>query len=228
MHDFVHLLGLCERCLLLSKELIDGLAGGISFTRADYTDEGSGSSLRSAEDFEAAMRGLTMYPEVRPALFCIQPWFSAIRSREDGKTAPGIPCCNDLARYESLAACPILLKIQKVSEGFNKVQLRSGPVLLSACGSCPGSARSTRASGRAQTNHQGRMQEMRREIAAQFAERPWYTSGSTLVLSRLTAPRSVLLGDAAHAVSAAFGQGVNSALEARAPAACFSEPGDWT
>lgn len=60
------------------------------------------------------------------------------------------------------------------------------------------------------------MQEMRVEIAAQFAERPWYTSGSTLVLSRLTAPRAVLLGDAAHAVSAAFGQGVNSALEARA------------
>ncbi|CAL8472165.1 g11707 [Coccomyxa elongata] len=97
-------------------------SGGISFTRADYTDEGSGGSLRTAEDFEAAMRGLTMYPE-----------------------------------------------------------------------------------------------EMRAEIAAQFAERPWYTSGSTLVLSRLTAPRAVLLGDAAHAVSAAFGQGVNSALEARAP-----------
>ncbi|BDA47389.1 Kynurenine 3-monooxygenase [Coccomyxa sp. Obi] len=93
-------------------------SGGISFTRADYTDEGSGGSLRTAEDFEAAMRGLTMYPE-----------------------------------------------------------------------------------------------EMRREIAEQFAERPWYTSGSTLVLSRLTAPRAVLLGDAAHAVSAAFGQGVNSALE---------------
>ena len=35
-------------------------------------------------------------------------------------------------------------------------------------------------------------------------------------VSRLTAPRAVLLGDAAHAVSAAFGQGVNSALEARA------------
>ncbi len=52
-------------------------------------------------------------------------------------------------------------------------------------------------------------------MAGQFAERPWYTSGSTLVLSRLTAPRAVLLGDAAHAVSAAFGQGVNSALEAR-------------
>lgn len=56
---------------------------------------------------------------------------------------------------------------------------------------------------------------MRREIAGQFAERPWYTSGSTLVLSRLTARRAVLLGDAAHAVSAAFGQGVNSALEVR-------------
>ena len=44
-------------------------------------------------------------------------------------------------------------------------------------------------------------------------QRPWYTSGSTLQVSRLTAPRAVLLGDAAHAVSAAFGQGVNSALE---------------
>ena len=32
-------------------------------------------------------------------------------------------------------------------------------------------------------------------------------------VSRLTGPRVVLLGDAAHAVSAAFGQGVNSALE---------------
>lgn len=60
-------------------------------------------------------------------------------------------------------------------------------------------------------------QAMRREMAEQFAERPWYTSGSTLVLSRLTAPRCVLLGDAAHAVSAAFGQGVNSALEACPP-----------
>ena len=34
-------------------------------------------------------------------------------------------------------------------------------------------------------------------------------------VSRLTGPRVVLLGDAAHAVSAAFGQGVNSALEVR-------------
>lgn len=51
------------------------------------------------------------------------------------------------------------------------------------------------------------------EIAEQLVDRPWYTSGSTLQVSRLTAPRVVLLGDAAHAVSAAFGQGVNSALE---------------
>ena len=57
------------------------------------------------------------------------------------------------------------------------------------------------------------MQAMRREIAEQLVDRPWYTSGSTLQVSRLTAPRVVLLGDAAHAVSAAFGQGVNSALE---------------
>ena len=54
---------------------------------------------------------------------------------------------------------------------------------------------------------------MRREIAEQFVQRPWYTSGSTLQVSRLTAPRALLLGDAAHAVSAAFGQGVNAALE---------------
>ena len=57
------------------------------------------------------------------------------------------------------------------------------------------------------------LQEMRRNIAEQFVQRPWYTSGSTLQVSRLTAPRAVLLGDAAHAVSAAFGQGVNAALE---------------
>ena len=57
------------------------------------------------------------------------------------------------------------------------------------------------------------LQDMRDEIAKQFTERPWYTSGSTLQVSRLTAPRVVLLGDAAHAVSAAFGQGVNAALE---------------
>ena len=57
------------------------------------------------------------------------------------------------------------------------------------------------------------LQEMRRDIAEQFVQRPWYTSGSTLQVSRLTAPRAVLLGDAAHAVSAAFGQGVNAALE---------------
>ena len=54
---------------------------------------------------------------------------------------------------------------------------------------------------------------MRRDIAEQFVQRPWYTSGSTLQVSRLTAPHALLLGDAAHAVSAAFGQGVNSALE---------------
>lgn len=62
------------------------------------------------------------------------------------------------------------------------------------------------------------MQEMRRQMAEQFAERPWYTSGSTLQVSQLTALRVVLLGDAAHAVSAAFGQGVNAALEVRC---CF-------
>ncbi len=45
-------------------------------------------------------------------------------------------------------------------------------------------------------------QEMRAAIAGQLAERPWYTSGSTLQVSRLTGPRVVLLGDAAHAGAA--------------------------
>jgi 2-polyprenyl-6-methoxyphenol hydroxylase-like FAD-dependent oxidoreductase len=39
------------------------------------------------------------------------------------------------------------------------------------------------------------------------------TAAAALKFPRLPAPRVVLLGDAAHAVSAAFGQGVNSALE---------------
>lgn len=60
-------------------------------------------------------------------------------------------------------------------------------------------------------------------MAEQFTQRPWYTSGSTLQVSRLTAPCVVLLGDAAHAVSAAFGQGVNSALEVCA----FMAPSGW-
>ena len=56
---------------------------------------------------------------------------------------------------------------------------------------------------------------MRQAIAQQLASRPWYTSGSTLQVSRLAFRHCVLVGDAAHAVSAAFGQGVNAALEVR-------------
>lgn len=40
---------------------------------------------------------------------------------------------------------------------------------------------------------------MRAAIAKQLAGRPWYTSGSTLQVTRLTGPRVVLVGDAAHA-----------------------------
>ena len=40
---------------------------------------------------------------------------------------------------------------------------------------------------------------MRAAITEQLAGRPWYTSGSTLQVSRLTGPRVVLIGDAAHA-----------------------------
>lgn len=40
---------------------------------------------------------------------------------------------------------------------------------------------------------------MRAAIAEQLAGRPWYTSGSTLQVTRLTGPRVVLVGDAAHA-----------------------------
>lgn len=39
-------------------------AGGLSFTRADESPEGSGASLTQT-DFEAAISSLTMYPEVR-------------------------------------------------------------------------------------------------------------------------------------------------------------------
>ncbi|KAK9794596.1 hypothetical protein WJX73_002898 [Symbiochloris irregularis] len=54
---------------------------------------------------------------------------------------------------------------------------------------------------------------MRRSIAKQMAQRPWFFSGSTLQVPKLHCGRVLLLGDAAHAVSASFGQGVNAALE---------------
>ena len=55
---------------------------------------------------------------------------------------------------------------------------------------------------------------MRAAIAEQLAGRPWYTSGSTLQVSRLTGPRVVLIGDAAHA----------GASHARARAGCRCTP----
>ena len=38
--------------------------GGISYTRADYTEAGSGGMFKTADDYCRAMSGLTMYPEV--------------------------------------------------------------------------------------------------------------------------------------------------------------------
>ena len=38
--------------------------GGISYTRGDYTEEGSGGMFKTADDYSRAMSGLTMYPEV--------------------------------------------------------------------------------------------------------------------------------------------------------------------
>ena len=38
--------------------------GGISYTRADYTEEGSGGMFKTADDYSRAMSGLKMYPEV--------------------------------------------------------------------------------------------------------------------------------------------------------------------
>ncbi|KAK9792051.1 hypothetical protein WJX73_007017 [Symbiochloris irregularis] len=54
---------------------------------------------------------------------------------------------------------------------------------------------------------------MRKKMAEQMAQRPWFFSGSTLQVPRLHHGRVLLLGDAAHAVSASVGQGVNAALE---------------
>ena len=48
--------------------------GGISYTRADYTEEGSGGTFETADDYSKAMSGLTMYPEVTPfSPFCLLP-----------------------------------------------------------------------------------------------------------------------------------------------------------
>ena len=51
---------------MLHARAIDASAcpGGISYTRADYTEEGSGGVFKTADDFGRAMSGLTMYPEV--------------------------------------------------------------------------------------------------------------------------------------------------------------------
>jgi hypothetical protein len=46
--------------------LID--AGGVSFTRADYSEEGSGGSLKTPEDYESVLNGLSMYPQVSRCL----------------------------------------------------------------------------------------------------------------------------------------------------------------
>ena len=43
-------------------------SGGISYTRADYTVEGSGGTFQTADDYSRAMSGLTMYPEVTMSL----------------------------------------------------------------------------------------------------------------------------------------------------------------
>lgn len=40
-------------------------SGGISYTRDDYTEEGSGGGFKAADDYTRAMSSLTMYPEVR-------------------------------------------------------------------------------------------------------------------------------------------------------------------
>ena len=41
------------------------VAGGLSFTRADESEEGSGGSLRTPEQFAAVLGSLSMYPEVQ-------------------------------------------------------------------------------------------------------------------------------------------------------------------
>ena len=55
----------------LSSKSVCSCSGGISFTRADQTEKGSGGNLRTAADYARAMSGLSMYPEVgelRPIL----------------------------------------------------------------------------------------------------------------------------------------------------------------
>lgn len=55
----------------VSSKSVCSCSGGISFSRADQTEEGSGGNFQTAEDYIRAMSGLSMYPEVgdlRPIL----------------------------------------------------------------------------------------------------------------------------------------------------------------
>ena len=63
--------------------------GGISYTRADYTEEGSGGTFQTAEDYSRAMSGLTMYPEVTlPHSPCLLPrWPAAGMSTDQALAA---------------------------------------------------------------------------------------------------------------------------------------------
>ena len=68
MHAPIHIDRLPYLQAILAKYLAAWFsAGGISFTRADYTEEGSGGNFKTADDYTKAMSGLTMYPEVRDA-----------------------------------------------------------------------------------------------------------------------------------------------------------------
>ena len=44
--------------------------GGVSFTRADYSEEGSGGNLKSPEDYEAVLKELRIYPQVISHISC--------------------------------------------------------------------------------------------------------------------------------------------------------------
>ena len=141
-------------------------AGGLSFTRADTSavgeGAGSGGGLRSAANFEAALRGLTMYPQVSGG----RAHACTSRASDTGAAAP---------------------------EAFR--------ALRNLIGRC-GKAAVWPAGHAGSSSVAVPVQKMRAAIAGQLAERPWYTSGSTLQVSRLTGPRVVLLGDAAHAGAA--------------------------
>ena len=56
--------GCAQKLPKMSSKSVCSRSGGISFTRADYTEEGSGGNFRTPEDFARAMSGLSMYPEV--------------------------------------------------------------------------------------------------------------------------------------------------------------------